>query len=65
MTSPSLTPALDFASRYAVPRWCVNCGGEQTFVPVYEVKAGRVGFCFGCNEEKIVAFTRVNSESAA
>jgi hypothetical protein len=46
------------------PRWCANCGGEQTFFPVYEFELGRVGFCFGCGEERIAPFTRMNSEAA-
>jgi len=46
-------------------RWCANCGGPQMFVEVYDIaEVGRVGFCFGCGEEKVVAFTRVNSEAA-
>jgi hypothetical protein len=46
------------------PRWCANCGGEQTFIPVYEIEHGRVGYCLGCGEEKLVPFTRTNSEAA-
>jgi hypothetical protein len=44
------------------PRWCANCGGEQTFVPVYEFEGGRAGYCLGCGEEKIVGFTRSHSQ---
>jgi hypothetical protein len=44
-------------------RWCPNCGGEQIFVEVYEFHGGRVGFCFGCGEERVAPFTRVNSEA--
>jgi hypothetical protein len=46
------------------PRWCANCGGEQTFVPVYEIYQGRVGYCLGCGEERVVPFSRTNSEAA-
>jgi hypothetical protein len=60
MTSPVLT-ALDSAV-YRDPKWCANCGGEQTFVEVYEFEGGRVGFCLGCGEERIARFTRVSSE---
>jgi hypothetical protein len=49
---------------YQKPRWCANCGGEQTFFPVYEIEQGLVGFCFGCGEERIAPFTRMNSEAA-
>jgi hypothetical protein len=45
-------------------RWCPNCGGEQIFVPVYEFAGGRVGFCFGCGDERIAGFTRVTTEVA-
>lgn len=45
-------------------RWCVNCGGDALFVPVFACDAGRVGFCFGCGEEKIILWTRTNSEVA-
>jgi hypothetical protein len=49
---------------YRDMRWCANCGGEQTFVPVYEMECGRLGYCLGCGEEKVVPFTRTNSEAA-
>jgi len=46
------------------PRWCAKCGGLQVFVAVYECEAGRVGFCLGCGEEKLVRFSRAVSEVA-
>lgn len=49
---------------YRDMRWCPNCAGEQLFIEVYEIAQGRVGFCFGCGEEKIVGFSRVNGEAA-
>jgi len=49
---------------YRDMRWCANCGGSQIFVPVYEFEGGRVGFCFGCGDERIAPFSRVNSEVA-
>lgn len=51
--SASLDPFL-----YQQMRWCVNCGGEQVFVEVFETEFGRVGVCLGCGEEKLVRFTR-------
>lgn len=45
-------------------RWCVRCGGPQLFVEVYECEAGRVGVCFGCGEERVIPFSRTNSEVA-
>jgi hypothetical protein len=60
--------ASDFAapdfSVYQDMRWCANCAGEQVFVPVYEFASGRVGFCLGCGEERVLPFTRTNSEAA-
>ena len=49
---------------YRDMRWCMNCGGEQLFVEVYECEAGRVGVCFGCGEERVERWTRTNSEAA-
>ena len=49
---------------YQQPRWCANCGGEQTFVPVFEFEGGRVGFCLGCGEEKRVPFSHTTQEAA-
>lgn len=48
---------------YRDMRWCARCGGEQLFVPCFEVEAGRVGVCMGCGEEKLVAWTRTNAEA--
>jgi hypothetical protein len=46
---------------YRDMRWCARCAGPQVFVEVYECEAGRVGFCFGCAEERLVPYSRVNS----
>lgn len=43
---------------YQQMRWCVNCGGEQVFVEVFETDFGRVGCCLGCGEERVVQFSR-------
>ncbi len=61
----AFTPGLAVldSSVYQDARWCVNCGGEQTFVEVYEFEAGRVGVCLGCGEEKFQAFTRTVGEA--
>jgi hypothetical protein len=55
--------ALDY-SVYQDMQNCIKCGGLQIFVPVYECEAGRVGYCLGCGEERIVLFSRTNSEAA-
>jgi len=49
---------------YQEMRWCVRCGGEQIFVPVFETDFGRVGVCLGCGEERVQRFTR-ETECAA
>lgn len=64
MSSQSIVAVLDPVICQDL-RWCVNCGGEQTFVEVYEIAGvGRVGFCFGCGGERVVLFSRVNGEAA-
>ncbi len=45
-------------------RWCVNCGGPQVFVEVYEFEEGRSGYCLGCGDERIERFTRTTGEAA-
>ena len=52
------------SSIYRDMRWCVGCAGEQVFLEVYEFSGGRVGVCLGCGEEKLIPFTRTNSEAA-
>lgn len=54
-----------FSERYRDMRWCINCGGEQVFIPVFECEAGRVGFCLGCGGERVVPFSRVTTSEAA
>lgn len=58
MTSPvALEPFL-----YQEPHPCMNCGGEENFVAVFECESGRLGYCEGCGDEKFVPFTRTVSE---
>jgi hypothetical protein len=45
-------------------RWCVNCGGEQVFVEVFEFDGGRMGVCLGCGDERIAPFSRTIAEVA-
>ena len=58
------TPEPLALDRYQDMHWCINCGGQRIFLPVYECEAGRVGVCLGCGEEKLASFTRANSEVA-
>ncbi len=46
------------------PQHCINCGGEQIFIPCFDVEDGRWGVCWGCDKEVFVPFTRTNSEAA-
>ncbi|HLZ49254.1 MAG TPA: hypothetical protein VKP61_00750 [Candidatus Acidoferrum sp.] len=58
------SPAAPLAAfLYQDMRWCVNCGGDQIFVPVFLCDAGQVGYCLGCGEERVIRFTRTNSEA--
>jgi hypothetical protein len=63
MTTSAAPVALD-PEIYRDMRWCANCGGQQVFVEMFETEWGRVGVCLGCDEEKVVLFTRTNSEAA-
>jgi hypothetical protein len=56
----SLVPLDPFL--YQDPRPCLRCGGEQTFVQVFEFAFGRVGYCEGCGEEKVIRFERTMGE---
>lgn len=49
---------------YQRMEWCVNCGGAQLFIEVFEFPAGRLGYCLGCESEKFIPWTRTNSEVA-
>ncbi len=59
--APAALEVLD-SDIYRDMRWCSNCGGEQVFVEVYEFESGRMGVCWGCGEERVIPFTRTNSE---
>jgi hypothetical protein len=65
MTTAEISPEPTFADRYQDMRWCINCAGEQLFVVVSEFEGGRIGFCFGCGDERVVPFSRVTSSEAA
>jgi hypothetical protein len=44
--------------------WCVNCGGESTFILVDRFACGWRGYCLGCEETKYVMDRRSSSEVA-
>lgn len=61
------TLTVDFATlevKIEDMRFCERCGGEQIFVFGWACEAGLVGCCLGCGEEKLVRWTRSNSEAA-
>jgi hypothetical protein len=51
--------------RYQQRRWCANCGGEQTFVPVDRFPFGWRGYCLGCEDVVFVMDARTTSEACA
>ena len=62
MTSPA--PIVLDPQLYQYPIDCPHCGGKATFKACVAYEFGRLGFCDGCGEEKIVPFTRVTQEAA-
>jgi len=50
--------------RYQERRWCANCGGEQTFVPVDRFPFGWRGYCMGC-EDVVYAMDTRTAEACA
>ena len=49
---------------YQERRWCANCGGDQTFVPVDRFPFGWRGYCLGCEDVVYVMDART-SEAVA
>lgn len=49
---------------YQDMRFCPRCAGERIFIQVFEVEAGRVGYCVGCGGECFIPFSRTVSEAA-
>lgn len=65
VTSSLPQPEPVFARDQAEPQHCKNCGGVQIFIPCIVIEGrGRVGVCWGCDQEVFVPFTRVNGEAA-
>lgn len=50
--------------KYQDMAWCVNTGGPQILISVYEIESGRLALCLGCGEEKFLPFTRMTAEAA-
>lgn len=49
---------------YQERRWCANCGGDQTFVPVDRFPFGWRGYCLGC-EDVVYVMDERTSEACA
>jgi hypothetical protein len=45
-------------------RWCANCAGPRMFLEVFAFDGGILVCCQGCGEERVIPFTRMNSEVA-
>ncbi len=45
-------------------RFCYSCNGLHLFIADRECFDGLIGRCSHCSDERIAAFTRVNSEVA-
>lgn len=61
---PEPRPVYSDLAIYQDMRFCPRCGGEQIFIQVFEIEAGRVGYCVGCGGERFIPFTRSVSEAA-
>jgi hypothetical protein len=46
---------------YRDPVWCEVCQCAEEFRIMGECWAGRIGFCLGCGEERLVRFTRTEA----
>ncbi len=45
-------------------RFCEICDCEQIFCAGWETFDGLMGCCLGCGEERVIPFSRTNSEAA-
>jgi len=45
-------------------RFCLVCEREEIFVAGWQCERGLVGCCMGCGDERVIPFTRTNSEVA-
>jgi hypothetical protein len=61
MAGMTITP---LATKVEFPRQCPKCGCEQTFVAGWDCDAGLVGCCQGCGDERLMPYTRANSQAA-
>lgn len=45
------------------PRWCDVCQREEEFREMFTDGYRRFGFCLGCGDERVIPFSRMNSEA--
>lgn len=45
-------------------RFCFVCELEEVFIAGWTCDTGLLGCCLGCGDERIIPFTRTNSEAA-
>ena len=45
-------------------RFCLKCDCETIFTAVLECQHGLIGCCRGCGDERLIPFSRMNSEVA-
>lgn len=60
---PAEVQSLSFSEIYQDQLWCNQCCGKKLFIPEYEFEAGRVGWCFGCGERRVMWFERTSVEA--
>lgn len=59
--------ALEFSTLSPSVEWmrfCTICDSEERFVAGWICDLGLVGCCSGCGDERVLGFTRMNSEVA-
>jgi hypothetical protein len=59
LQTPRLNPPVEWM------RFCYGCNTEAMFVADRVCASGLVGRCSHCGDERIAAFTRMNSEASA
>jgi len=55
---------LDLPTKVEFMRWCEVCQQIERFVAAWECTYGLVGCCLGCGDERVMLWSRTNSEVA-
>ena len=61
---PDLPPIFDLPTKVEFMRWCEVCEQVERFVAAWECMYGLVGCCLGCGDERVLLWSRTNSEVA-